>query len=104
MPVVPFPHVYEPANRLPPPVDRMPDEPVPLWTQCPWTEELNDYDKRHIALFARLLHDASEGASLDDLAIAVFRLTPSPRVREIVRSHLIRAEWIADTLIPYLGW
>lgn len=84
--------------------ERIPSEPVILWARCPWSDEITEYDRRNIALYARLLHDASEGALVDDLAIAVFRLGPSPRAREVVRSHLKRAEWIADTLLPYLGW
>ncbi|HEY0105163.1 MAG TPA: DUF2285 domain-containing protein [Rhizomicrobium sp.] len=78
-----------------------------LWGTCPWTEKLSDYDRRNIDLYARLLHDESEGASDDDLARGVFGLDPyrdRARVLAILRSHLRRAHWIADTLFPMLGW
>ena len=28
----------------------------PLWMACPWSERLNDYDRRNIGVFAQLLH------------------------------------------------
>jgi len=80
---------------------------VNFWGICPWTEQFSDYDRRNVDLYARLLHDESEGASEDDLALGVFALDPyrnRSRVLAILRSHLRRAHWIADTLFPMLDW
>ena len=80
---------------------------VALWGACPWSEELSDYDRHHIHLYARLLHDESEGAAEDDLARDVLGLDPyryRSRTLRVLRSHLKRARWIRDTLFPMLGW
>ncbi|MEJ0044572.1 MAG: DUF2285 domain-containing protein [Rhizomicrobium sp.] len=80
---------------------------VRLWGPCPWSEALSDYDRRHIAIYARLLHDESEGASEADLARGVFGFDPyasRERTQRIVQSHLTRAHWIADALFPMLDW
>ena len=80
-------------------------EIVRLWGPCPWTEQASDYDRANINLYARLLHDESEGASEAELGYFVFGFTcPTQRSRLVVRSHLDRAHWIADTLFPLLGW
>ena len=80
-------------------------EIVRLWRPCPWTAEFSDYDRSNIDLYARLLHDESEGASERHLAHCVFGFSqPTWRERAVVSSHLNRAHWIADTLFPYLGW
>ncbi len=80
---------------------------VTLWGNCPWTAQLSDYDRRNIDIYARLLHDESEGASEDDLVRGVFGLDPyrnRDRALGVLRSHLRRARWIADALFPMLGW
>jgi hypothetical protein len=80
-------------------------EIVRLWGPCPWTAEFSDYDRSNIDLYARLLHDESEGASESHLAYCVFGFSqPTRRTRLVVRSHLNRAHWVADTLFPLLGW
>lgn len=79
---------------------------VALWGACPWSDEFTDYDRKHIFIYARLLHDESEGASEDDLALNIFGLDPyrnRGRVLRILRSHLNRARWLADTIFPMLG-
>ncbi len=98
-----------PGASLPPPPAGLGEQTtvVHLWGACPWSETLSDYDRAHISTYARLLYDESEGATEDDLARMVFHLNPCsnrPRVQRIVRSHLRRAHWIADTLFPMLGW
>jgi hypothetical protein len=78
-----------------------------LWGVCSWSEELSDYDRQNIYVYARLLHDESEGAGENDLARDVLGLDPyrnRGRVIQILRAHLKRAHWIADTLFPMLGW
>ena len=100
-------------RRIAPPARLQPSEGLGqasvthLWGFCPWSEELSDYDRAHIPIYAQLLYDESEGATEEDLARGIFRLDPfsnRARVQRIVRSHLRRAHWIADALFPFLGW
>ena len=109
--VVPFPVHRRAASSLSP--DRRRESyaaktpVVTLWGLCPWNDELSDYDRRNIDLYARLLHDESEGASEEDLARDAFAIDPyrhRDRALAILRSHLRRAHWIADTLFPMLDW
>ncbi len=75
---------------------------VALWGVCPWSDGLSDYDRRNINLYAQLLYEESEGASEDDLARDVLGVDPyrnRSRSLRILRSHLKRAHWIADTLL-----
>ena len=103
-------HLAQPRRAPPPPAATSSFHRavvINLWGACPWSEALSDYDRTRISTYARLLHDESEGATEDDLARIVFRLDPyvnRPRVLRVVRSHLRRAHWIADTLFPMLGW
>ncbi|MEI9992084.1 MAG: hypothetical protein WDM86_18860 [Rhizomicrobium sp.] len=96
---------------FPAPARRAPYRPPPgirargTWTICPWSEEVSDYDKRHISTYAWLLHDESEGATEEELARTIFGLDPGHAyARGVVRSHLRRAHWVADTLFPLLDW
>ncbi len=81
---------------------------VVLWGACPWSEELSDYDRHNIRLYARLLHDdESEGINEDVLARDILGLDPyrhRSRTLAILRSHLTRARWIRNMLFPMLGW
>ena len=77
------------------------------WTPCPWDDAFSEYDRANLSLYAQLLHDEQEGASLRDLARDVFGLSTwlnSQRATEIVQSHLKRAHWVADNYFPMLGW
>jgi len=108
--VVPFPaRPYQsPQNPTSEPALRpISSQTVRLWGAPPWSEGLTDYDRQNISLYARLLHDESEGASEDELARAIFGIDPNRkrhRGRTIVQAHLRRAHWIADTILPLLGW
>jgi hypothetical protein len=95
------------ALQRPAPSDPAGVNVVSLWGGCPWNEELSDYDRQNIHLYARLLHDESEGAGEDDLARDVLGLNPyrnRSHTLRILRSHLERARWIRNTLFPMLGW
>lgn len=77
------------------------------WHVCPWADTVTAYDKQHIDLFYRLMHDEFEGASEVDIARDVFGIQfwfQSQRVRLIVRSHMRRARWLKENAFPLLGW
>ena len=104
--VIPLLHEDPPPSAVPPGVSEGATV-TRIWGFCPWSDELSDYDRANISVYARLLYDESEGATENDLAREVFHLDPyanRPRVQRIVQSHLRRARWIAETLYPMLGW
>lgn len=77
------------------------------WEPCPWSEAFSESDRANLHLYARLLHDESEGAGVYDLARDVFGLSPwlnSQRVLAIVQSYLKRAHWVEEHYYPMLGW
>lgn len=77
------------------------------WRVCPWSDSVTGYDRQHIDLFYRLMHDAYEGATEIDIARNVFEINfwfQSQRARLVVRSHMRRAHWLAANVFPLLGW
>ena len=105
--VVPFPARAAPPSHRSAEPDPTGVVIIEIWGICPWSDQLSDYDRLNINLYARLLHDESENISEDDLARGVFGLDPyrnRSRVLAILRSHLRRAHWLADTLFPLLDW
>ncbi len=69
------------------------------------TERPSVYDKRKIDLYARLLDEEAAGSSEEAMAREVLHLNPRHgRARAILRGHLRRAHWVADTLSPLLDW
>jgi hypothetical protein len=81
MSVVPFPAFRRSERHDPEPPRRPSADPaganvVALWGSCPWSDDLSDYDRRNINLYARLLYDESEGATEDDLVREVMGLEP----------------------------
>jgi hypothetical protein len=80
---------------------------ITLWGLCPWSENISDYDRHNIYLYAELLSSETEGASEEDLARQFFELhwdRSRALAIGILRSHLRRAHWIADHAFPMLGW
>jgi hypothetical protein len=64
----------------------------------PRSSSLTDYDRKHLALYMRLLDAAAEGADWTEVARIVFGLDPErdgARARAVHDSHLARARWMA---------
>ena len=65
----------------------------------PQSASLTDYDRRHLALYVRLLDAAEEGAEWTEVARVLFGLDPKrdgERARRVYDSHLARALWMTD--------
>ena len=78
-----------------------------LWTLCPWSDEVTQYDREHLTLYARLLDASAEGANPPEMARAIFGLDLSreqDRAIQIAESHLARAVWMLEHGYPALNW
>ena len=65
----------------------------------PQTSNLTDYDRKHLALYARLLDADEEGAEWTDVVRVLFGLDPkrdAERARRVYDSHLSRAVWMTQ--------
>jgi hypothetical protein len=45
-------------------------------TEVPWSQQITDYDRAHLALYLRLLDASAEGASTDEMARIVLGIDP----------------------------
>jgi hypothetical protein len=72
--------------------------PIPEFEdQPPQTPGLTDYDRTHLALYARLLDAEEEGAEWTEVVRVLFGLDPTrnaERSRRVYDSHLSRALWM----------
>ena len=78
-----------------------------LWTKCPWSEDVTDYDRMHLYTYARLLDNHTGGTSLFEMARLVFGLDPIrhfDHARLVVSSHLERALWMTKHGYALLLW
>jgi hypothetical protein len=65
----------------------------------PQSASLTDYDRQHLALYARLLDAADEGAEWTEVVRVLFGLDPSrdcERARRVYDNHLARARWMTE--------
>ena len=65
----------------------------------PQDASLTEYDRRHLALYIRLLDAADEGAPWTEVTRILFGLDPKPnreRARRVYESHLARARWMTE--------
>jgi hypothetical protein len=65
----------------------------------PASPELTDYDRKHLALYIRLLDAADAGADWREVARVVLKLDPDhdvQRARCVYDSHLARARWMTE--------
>ena len=73
---------------------------LPLRGLCPWDDEnVTDYDRKNLALYACLIDGEEQGASLEEIAWVAFRIDPKRShdwAIRVVTSHLRRAHWIAE--------
>jgi len=58
---------------------------------------LTDYDRAHLAIYARLLDAAADGASWEEASRIVLGIDPrahQARAKEAYDTHLARARWL----------
>jgi hypothetical protein len=67
--------------------------------QPPQSPSMTDYDRQHLALYARLLDAADEGAEWTEVVRVLFGLDPNrerERAHRVHDSHLARARWMTE--------
>jgi hypothetical protein len=67
--------------------------------QPPQSPDSTDYDRKHLALYARLLDADEEGAEWTEVVQILFGLDPkrdADRARGVYDSHLSRAVWMTQ--------
>jgi hypothetical protein len=63
----------------------------------PVSETITDYDRRHFAIYLRLLDAETEGAEWQEVVRVIFGLDPHKdpdRAERVHASHLSRAHWM----------
>lgn len=72
---------------------------------APSGDNLTDYDRTHIQLYARLLDASADGADWREVVKVLFGIDPdrdSDRARHVHATHLERAHWMARTGYKHL--
>ena len=65
----------------------------------PASSSLTDYDRKHLAIYVRLLDAETDGADWAEAVRVIFRLDPvrePARARRVHDSHLARARWMTE--------
>lgn len=65
----------------------------------PDSDQLTEYDRAQLKLYARLLDAEADGAALSEIAHHLFGIDANEepeRARRVHDSHLVRAHWVAD--------
>ena len=65
----------------------------------PWSDSLTDYDRTHGPTYLRLLDAERAGASIKEMAPAIFGIDPQEepgRALQVVDAHLKRAHWMIE--------
>jgi len=74
--------------------------PVPSFNDSPpVSDNVTDYDERHLATYLRLLDAAAEGADWREAVKIIFGVDPErnlARTKTIYESHLARARWMTE--------
>jgi len=72
---------------------------------APSAQEITEYDKAHIKLYARLLDAEADGAHWQEAVQVLFGLDPArepERCLKVHTSHLARAHWMTSTGFRHL--
>ena len=67
---------------------------------APTSEDITDYDRRHIKLYMRLLDATADGAPWTEAVEVLFGIDPvrePDRARRVHDSHLARARWMTQS-------
>ncbi len=74
--------------------------PIPPFNDHPpESDNLTEYDERHLATYLRLLDAAEEGADWREALTIIFHMDPErdlARAKIIYDSHLARARWMTE--------
>jgi hypothetical protein len=86
------------ANRKPEERKTVSPSPNPsIANSAPCEASVTDYDRAHLAIYARLLDAAAEGAPWEDVSRIVLGIDPRAersRAKQAYDTHLARAHWL----------
>ena len=84
-----------------------PSPKPPIANAAPCEARLTDYDRAHLAIYARLLDATADGASWEEVAYIVLGIDPRAehsRAKQAYDTHLARARWLtAQGYKEFLG-
>ena len=64
----------------------------------PWSDQVTDYDRAHLLVYAQLLDAVATGRSETDMIAAILKLAPDAAdSRTKLAQHLARARWMRET-------
>jgi hypothetical protein len=75
---------------------------VPLADQAPTENAFTPYDEAHFAIYLALLNATGEGVGEPEICRSILGINPaidSDRATLILRSHLVRAKWLAGSAV-----
>ncbi|TIX59946.1 MAG: DUF2285 domain-containing protein [Mesorhizobium sp.] len=73
---------------------------TPFADEVPWSDRLTAYDNDHFTTYMRLLDASADNATEEERAHVILGIDPArepERVRNALRSHLDRANWVVTS-------
>ncbi|MCF6127634.1 DUF2285 domain-containing protein [Mesorhizobium sp. M7A.F.Ca.CA.001.07.2.1] len=70
---------------------------TPFADEVPWSDRITAYDKDHFTTYMRLLDASADNATEEEMAKVILGIDPArepERARNVLRSHLDRANWV----------
>lgn len=67
---------------------------------APWSENVTDYDERHLIVYLRLLDAVAAGATNEEMSRLILGIDPldaPERSKRALKSHLRRARWMSKS-------
>ncbi|TIU44556.1 MAG: DUF2285 domain-containing protein [Mesorhizobium sp.] len=68
--------------------------------EVPWSDRLTAYDRAHFTIYMRLLDASADEAPEEEMAQLILGIDPAlepERARNVLRSHLDRANWMVTS-------
>ncbi|TIM22263.1 MAG: DUF2285 domain-containing protein [Mesorhizobium sp.] len=73
---------------------------TPFADEVPWSDRITAYDKDHFTIYMRLLDASADNATEEEMAKVILGIDPArepERARNVLRSHLNRANWVVTS-------
>ncbi|AZO52388.1 MAG: DUF2285 domain-containing protein [Mesorhizobium sp.] len=77
-----------------------PKSNTPFADEVPWSDRITAYDKDHFTTYMRLLDASADNATEEEMAHVILGIDPArepERARNVLRSHLDRANWVVTS-------
>jgi len=80
-------------------VSKPPHQSQKIATEVPWSDELTDYDREHLATYLRILDALAAEASPEEMTRVILGIDSASepeRARAALASHVGRAQWMVE--------